>query len=62
MHKHYALVSALVFAVVAIVQLLRIVNQWAVQIGPLAVPMEFSWVAVVVAAALSIWGFRSAAR
>ena len=60
MHKQYVLVSALVFAIVAIVQLLRVLNQWDVQIGPYAVPLAFSGVAMVVAAALSVWGFRSA--
>ena len=60
MHKQYVLVSTLVFAIVAIVQLLRVLNQWDVQIGPYAVPLAFSWVAMVVAAALSVWGFRSA--
>lgn len=62
MHKNYAMVSALVFAVVAVVQVLRLVNQWTVQIGPYAVPLWFSWIAVIVAAALSLWGFRTAAR
>lgn len=62
MQKNYALVSAIVFAVVAVVQVLRLVNQWTVQIGPYAVPLWFSWIAVVVAALLSFWGFRSATR
>jgi len=62
MHKHYAMVSATVFAVVAVVQVLRLVNQWYVQIGPYTVPLWFSWIAVIVAAALSLWGFRTAAR
>jgi hypothetical protein len=62
MQKNYAMVSALVFAVVAVVQVLRLVNQWAVQVGPYAVPLWFSWIAVIVAAALSFWGFRNATR
>lgn len=62
MHKHYAMVSALVFAVVGVIQILRLVNQWAVQVGPYAVPLWVSWIAVIVAAALSLWGFRTAAR
>jgi len=62
MHKHYAMVSAIVFALVAVVQVLRLVNQWAVQVGPYTVPLWVSWIAVIVAAALSLWGFRTAAR
>jgi hypothetical protein len=62
MQKNYAMVSALVFAVVAIVQVLRLVNQWTVQVGPYTVPLGFSWIAVIVAATLSFWGFRNATR
>ena len=57
MTNSYAAVSALAFAVVAVGHLLRISKQWRVQIGALAVPVSVSWVGLVIAAVLSIWGF-----
>ena len=57
MLNDYAAVSALIFAVVAIVHLIRILRGWAVHIGPYSVPMSLSWVGLVIAALLAIWGF-----
>jgi len=57
MSHAYAAVSALIFAVVAIVHLIRIVKGWTVQIGPHAVPMSLSWIGLVIAALLALWGF-----
>jgi hypothetical protein len=57
MLNYYAAVSALIFAVVAIVHLIRILRGWAVQIGPYSVPMSLSWIGLVIAALLAIWGF-----
>jgi hypothetical protein len=49
----YAVVTALIFAFVAIMH----GKQWTVQIGPHSVSMNVSWVGLVVAALLAIWGF-----
>jgi hypothetical protein len=57
MSKYYAAVSALIFAVVALAHLGRILKQWTVQIGALTVPVSLSWIGLVIAALLSIWGF-----
>ena len=57
MPNAYAAVSALIFAVVAIVHLIRIVRGWTVQIGSHSVPMSLSWIGVVIAAVLALWGF-----
>ena len=59
MKNRYVFVSGIVFGGVAIVQAVRLVNQWPVQIGPIAVPLWFSWVALVVAGGLCVWAFRS---
>ena len=59
MRDSYRLVSGIVFGIVAIIQVVRAVSEWPVQIGPYAVPVAFSWVAFVVAGALSVWAFRS---
>ena len=57
MSNYYAVVSALIFAAVALAHLGRILKQWTVQIGSLVVPMSVSWIGLVIAALLSIWGF-----
>ena len=57
MLNDYAAVSALIFAVVAIAHLIRILRGWTVHIGPYSVPMSLSWVGLVIAALLAIWGF-----
>jgi hypothetical protein len=62
MSNYYAAVSALIFAVVALAHLLRIVKQWAVQIGPFAVSMSVSWIGLVIAALLAIWGFMQSGQ
>ena len=58
MKNGYALVSGLIFGVVAILQAVRAFNQWPVRIGPVDVPVSASWVAMVVAGALCLWAFR----
>jgi uncharacterized membrane protein len=60
MSNAYTAVSALIFAVVAIAHLIRIVRGWTVLIGPHAVPMSVSWIGLVLAALLAIWGFMQA--
>jgi hypothetical protein len=62
MQDTYRLVSGIVFGIVSILQLLRAVNGWLVQIGPFAVPLWFSWTAFVVAGALCAWAFRAQRR
>ena len=53
----YAAITALIFAIVALAHIVRIINRWTVQIGPLSVSMSVSWVGFAVAALLAIWGF-----
>jgi hypothetical protein len=53
----YIVVSALIFALVAIGHVLRIINRWTVQVGPYNVSMNVSWAALVVSALIAIWGF-----
>jgi hypothetical protein len=53
----YAAITALIFAIVAVAHIVRIINRWAVQIGPFSISMSISWVGFVVAAGLAIWGF-----
>jgi hypothetical protein len=55
----YCLVSGLIFALVALLHLLRLFNGWAVQIGPFSVPTALSVFGLVFSALLSLWAFRT---
>jgi len=57
MKNNYALVSGMIFGIVAVVQAVRAINQWDIQVGPISVPVWFSWLAVVVAGGLCVWAF-----
>jgi hypothetical protein len=57
MSNSYAIVSALIFALVAIMHVVRLIKRWTVVIGSYNVSMNVSWVALVVAALIAIWGF-----
>jgi hypothetical protein len=56
MTKPYIAISATIFALVAIGHLIRIVQGWQVQLGDISVAMSVSWIALVVSAALAVWG------
>jgi hypothetical protein len=56
--KTYSSVTAALFLVIAIAHLLRIILGWEVGIGGLSIPFWVSWLAIVVAGALSYFGFR----
>lgn len=62
MQDRYTLVSGVIFGVVAAIQAWRAINQWPVQIGPIAVPVWFSWAAVLVAGGLCLWAFSARRR
>ena len=47
MSNSYAIVSALIFALVAVGHLMRIVNGWTVRVGTYDVPMNASWAGLV---------------
>jgi uncharacterized membrane protein YecN with MAPEG domain len=57
MSNYYATVSAFIFAAVALAHVARLVKRWAVTVGTHAVPMSLSWVGLILAALLAIWGF-----
>jgi hypothetical protein len=59
MKSNYPLVSGVVFGLVAILQAFRAFVGWTVQIGPINVPVLFSWGAAIVAGGLSVWALRS---
>jgi hypothetical protein len=61
MKSSFSIVAALIFAVIAVVHAYRLVSPFAIQIGSFVAPQSVSWLGLVVAAALSFWGFRSRA-
>jgi hypothetical protein len=55
----YARLAAVIFAIIALLQLLRAVAGWPVTIGGSEMPIWPSWVAFVVAAVLAWLGFSA---
>ena len=53
----YVVLTAVLFAFVAIMHGWRIYNRWTVQIGPHTISMNVSWIGLVVAGLLAIWAF-----
>jgi hypothetical protein len=53
----YALVTALVFAIVAMLHVVRLLKRWPVHIGSYSVPMSLSLVGLAASGGLAVWGF-----
>lgn len=62
MRDTYRVVSGIVFGIVAVLQAVRAFNEWAIQIGPVEIPVWFSWLAVVGAGGLCVWAFASRSK
>ena len=59
--RAYLWVSGLLFGIVSLVHILRLALGWTVQIAGAAVPLEVSWIGLVVAGALCAWAFKLSA-
>ncbi len=53
----YTLITALIFALVAILHGYRIYEKWPVTIGPHSISMDVSWAGLALASVLAVWGF-----
>ncbi len=60
--RTYALVTGVVFLVIAVLHLLRLIFGWQAAIGGGSVPMWASWVALLIAGYLMYEGFRLGRR
>ena len=60
MNRNYCVTSAVVFALVALMQAWRFVLDLPMQIGAWNVPRSLSGFAAIGAACLAVWAFRSA--
>jgi len=56
MPKAYVVISAIIFALVAIGHIVRLAAGWQVTLGANDVPMSVSWVALLVSLVLAVWG------
>jgi hypothetical protein len=61
--KNYALLAALVFAIIAALQLVRAIGGWPINVGNVgttfSVPVWPSWIASIVMAGLAWLGFTA---
>jgi hypothetical protein len=57
--KNYSRLAAVVFAIVALLQLMRVLLAWEVTLNGIAIPLFASGIAVFVAAALAWLGFAA---
>jgi hypothetical protein len=58
--KSYSRLAALIFAVVAVLQLIRAVSGWPVTVGATtSIPLWASWVVCVIAGVLAWIGFEA---
>ena len=56
--KTFSMVAGVIFAAVALFHLVRIFENWPVIIGDWSVPKSASWVGLIVASGLALFGFR----
>ena len=54
----YLTISGVIFALVAIVHLVRALSGWDFVIGDWEVPMWGSWLGFLLPGALSVWAYR----
>jgi hypothetical protein len=57
--KSYSRVAAIIFAVIALLQLVRALSGWDITVNGADVPLWASWLAAVVAGALAIVGLTA---
>jgi hypothetical protein len=60
--KTFTIIASVIFAVVALLPLLRIFFGWPAVIGGWTVSMWLSWIGLVVAGGLSYFGIKLAMR
>lgn len=57
-HDTYRKFTGGIFAIIAVLHLLRVVNSWPAQIASFTVPMWLSWVALLLAGYLAYSGLK----
>jgi len=54
--KPFIAITTLIFILVALAHACRLYQQWPLQVGPYAIPVDASWLGLVISAVLAIWG------
>ncbi|MDY7094213.1 MAG: hypothetical protein SX243_14680 [Acidobacteriota bacterium] len=60
--RSYLMVSAVLFALVGGLHLVRVIEGWAFQFGPFDLPAGLSVLAVIVPWGLAVWAVRLSSR
>ncbi|KGT73291.1 hypothetical protein MA20_45215 [Bradyrhizobium japonicum] len=60
--RTFCTLAAAIFALIALLQLIRIVMGWSITLNGVDIPFWPSWIAVIVAGTLSFVGFSAAMR
>ena len=58
--RRYEVVSGTIFTIMAVLQLLRTLLGWPVQVDLFTVPVWLSGIAFFITGGMAIWAFRSA--
>lgn len=58
--RNFSLLSAVIFTIIALVQLSRAIGGWEVTLGGTVMPIWPSWVVAIVAGALAWLGYGAA--
>lgn len=56
----YLVVSAIIFGLVAVIHLVRALNNWTFVIGTITIPVTASWIGFILTAAFCLWAIRLA--
>ena len=51
----FLIVSGAIFGLVAIIHLVRALNNWAFVVGPVTIPVSASWIGFGLTTALCVW-------
>lgn len=57
--RSFSRLAAAIFALIALVQLIRALSGWPASVGGMTVPLWPSWIACVIAAGLAWLGFTA---
>jgi hypothetical protein len=60
--QHYSRVAAIIFAIIALLQLLRAISGFEIAVGGEIMPIWPSWFAAIVAGFLAYLGFTAGGR
>jgi len=55
---NFILLAAIIFTVVAVVNLIRLVRRWPITVAGVAIPVALSWLGLAVAGGMAIWAWR----